>query len=410
MTDIVDASEILVAGAISGKLRIVRFFRSRHDGYFSARRNVLNRCRLCGRRISNRMSCGRVMSCNQGRSDVKRICLLVGLLLLPTTAHAFHPLPRLHGQVIDHTRNHHKHKRFYSAALCECRDMYVYLPPCYDPTLKYPLMIWLHGIGEDETESVRDLITHIDRAIVAGCLPPMIVAIPDGSRRGHGSLLGQHSFFVNSNMGCFEDYIERDVWDFLMMNYPIRPEREAHVLGGYSAGGFAAYYHGIRYKDRYGVVFGINPPLNLRWLDCHGRYRAPFDPNCWGWRESVRPGHEVIGRFYCLVTFRLGQMIYPLFGRGPDAVIKLSQHNPIEMIDQYQLKDGDLAMFVAYSGRDEFNTMAQVESFLFRARERGIGVQVAYDPNGRHRWSTAERLMPETFNWLAQRLAPYAPK
>src|SRR5262249_9355408 len=153
----------------------------------------------------------------------------------------------------------------------------------------------------------------------------------------------------------FEDFVLQDVWDFLTQHYPILSDRGAHVLAGVSMGGFAAYNYGIKHKDAFGVVVGIFPPLNLRWVDCHGRYFANFDPKCWGWRTDLRP-REPIARFYGgLITLRLTQVIDPIFGRSPEALTEIIRENPIEMVDRYGLHNGDLEMYVAYGGHDEFN-------------------------------------------------------
>ena len=45
---------------------------------------------------------------------------------------------QLHGRVLDYTANHGQDRRIYSPALCQKRDLYVYLPPCYDPCKQYP--------------------------------------------------------------------------------------------------------------------------------------------------------------------------------------------------------------------------------------------------------------------------------
>src|SRR5207247_539560 len=71
------------------------------------------------------------------------------------------------------------------------------------------------------------------------------------------------------------------------------------------------------------------------------------------------------------------------------------------------LHDGDLEMYVAYGGHDEFNIDAQVESFLYLAKCRGITVGVGYDPHGHHDYATARRLIPGIIEWLGPRLAPY---
>lgn len=316
---------------------------------------------------------------------------------------------RIHGSVIDYTHNHGADRRIWSTALCQCRDMYVYLPPGYRPDQPYPLMLWLHGFTQDEKSFLTDVVEKLDEAIVAGKLPPLIAAAPDGSLYGHSCLITPGSFFVNSKAGRFQDYVLDDVWSFMLLHYPIRPEREAHILAGASMGGGGAYNIAIKHRDRFGVVIGIFPPLNNRWLDCHCDYMANFDPCCWGWRTSVSNGREVVGRFYGVVRIHMRQVIGPLYGLGPDAVAAISEENPIELIDRLDLHEGELEMYVAYGGRDQFNLDAQVESFLYRARQRGLCVAVGYDPQGKHDLATAYRLFPDILSWLAPRLAPYSP-
>jgi S-formylglutathione hydrolase FrmB len=318
---------------------------------------------------------------------------------------------RLSGTVIDYTHNHGVDRRLWSNALHEPRDLYVYLPPGYDPHKRYPLILWLHGFAQDEASFLRDVAERLDRAIVCGKLPPAIVAAPDGSLHGLSCLFSAGSFFINAPAGAFEDYLMIDVWDFLMRTYPIRPEREAHVIAGASMGGGAAFNKAIKYSDRFKIVLGIFPPVNLRWIDCHGRYMANFDPDCWGWRTDVSRGREVLGRFYGVVTVRQRQVAYPLYGRrNPDTVSAISRENPIEMLDAYDVREGLLDMYIAYGGLDQFNIDAQVESFLYYARQRGLTVGVGYDPRGKHDRATADRLLPDALDWLGPRLAPYGPQ
>src|SRR5207244_348318 len=157
-----------------------------------------------------------------------------------------------------------------------------------------------------------------------------------------------------------------------------------HVVAGVSMGGGAAFHTAIKYSDQFKTAAAFFPPLNLRWEDCHGRYRAPFDPDCWGWRTDFSRGHEVIGRFYGFFVVRQRRVGFPVLGR-PDAetVGNISRDNPIEMLDAYDVRDGDLGLYVGYGGRDQFFIDAQVESFLYRARERGVTVAVEYLPNGK---------------------------
>lgn len=317
---------------------------------------------------------------------------------------------QLQGTLVDYTHNHGADRRIWSEALGQKRDMYVYLPPGYDPSRQYPLIIWLHGFGQDEHTFAKVVAPLIDKAIACGRLAPLVIASPDGSLNGHECMLTPGSFFLNSAAGRFEDYVMQDVWNFMLQNYSIRPEREAHVLAGVSMGGGAAYNLGIKYRERFGVVVGVFPPVNNRWIDCHGRYVGNFDPCCWGWRTDFSRRNEVIGRFYCVVTIRSKRFTDPLYGkRVVPTVEQVARENPIEMLASYNVQPGDLAMFIGYGGKDQFNIDAQVESFLFVARERGLPVAVSYVPRGKHDYRTAYKIVPDLFDWLGEQLRPYGP-
>jgi len=315
---------------------------------------------------------------------------------------------RLKGQVLDFTANHGCDKRIWSPALCQKRDLYVYVPPGFDAKKAYPLVTILHGATQDEQFFLQNLAERFDQAIVAGKLPPVIIAAPDGSLQGRPSLLRSASFFVNGVSGNFEDYLQQDVWKFVTETFPIRPERDAHALMGISAGGTGAFGQAIKYKDRYKVVIGIMPAVNLRWVDCRGHYRSKFDPNNWGWRNQLKP-LEVVANFGVLQKVHAGQMYRPVVGNGADAIAMMSCINPIEILDRSDLKDGELSMYIAYAACDEFNIDTQVESFLFRARQRGLKVTTDLDPFGRHNEETGIRMMPKILDWVAPQVPPAIP-
>ncbi len=312
------------------------------------------------------------------------------------------------GQVVDYTHNHGADRRIWSEALQARRDLYVYLPPNYDPQRQYPLLIWLHGFGQDEMAFLLDVVRPLDEAIATGKLPPMIMAAPDGSLRGAVRPVTAGTFFLNTPAGAYEDFLMIDVWDFVTTHYPVRPEREAHIIAGVSMGGGAAFHEAIKYPERFGVVLGIFPPLNVRWQDCHGHWNAPFDPDCWGWRTDLDRCLAPVAHFG-LYTIRARNVTFPLYGRGcPEIVPATSRENPIEMLDRYPVRETQGAWFVAYAGRDQFNIGAQVNSFLFVARQRGIKVDCVYDPDGHHDRATAYKMLPEITAWLGARLAAYA--
>jgi S-formylglutathione hydrolase FrmB len=317
---------------------------------------------------------------------------------------------RLAGHVLDFTHNHGTDNRIWSESLQELRDLYVYLPPGYDPHCRYPLMIWLHGFAQDELSFLSQVVDPLDQAIRCGKLPPMIVVCPDGSLKGFVGPFSAGSFYLNTPKGgAFEDYLMVDVWNFLFRNFSILPEREAHVIAGVSMGGGAAFNKAIRFRERFKIVVGIFPSVNVRWSDCHGRYMANFHPDCVGWKTDFNNGHAVVGRFYGVITIRQRSVVFPLYGRNnPDVVSLIAEENPIEMLDAYNVRPGDLAMYIGYCGKDEFNMDAQVESFVFHAKERGLCVDIGYDPHGHHNVRTALGLLPGLIDWLGGQLAAYA--
>lgn len=315
---------------------------------------------------------------------------------------------QLKGRIVDHTQNHGMDNRIWSKALHQWRDLYIYLPPGYNRSEKYPIIIFLHPFAMDERSFLK-IVPFLDEQIACGKMPPVIVAAPDGSLDGIGCMTRPGSFFLNTNAGPYEDFVLQDMWDFVIQRYPIRPERNAHVLAGVSMGGCAAFNLGIRHRNAFGIVIGLHPPLNLRWCDVDGNPRAKFDPRRWGWRTGFDNENEVVANFGGALKVKMGQIVRPIFGNGDEALLNISENNPIELVGKTRLRNGELSMFVGYGGRDEFNCDAQVESFLYYAKFKGLGVAVAFEPDGKHDYITATRFFPAVVRWLAPQIAPYAP-
>lgn len=309
---------------------------------------------------------------------------------------------RLAGQLLAFTKTRDGDRRIWSQALCQRRDLLVYLPPNFNPACRYPLALFLHGAAQDEQFFLQAIVRPFDEAIRKGELPPVLIAAPDGSIKGVASLAQPATFWADSRVGKFETYLMEDVWGFLTSNFPVLPQREAHALIGVSMGGSASFALAIKHKERFKTAIGIMPLLNHRYVDCRGRYRSAFDPNCAALRESV--GHlEIIGRRR-LFMLRFRDLYEPMFGRGPEQVAGMSRLSPLELMLEHDLRPGELELYVGYGTRDEFNVAAQVESFLHAARRRGIDVTVDRVPNGLHDLSTGLKLFPRVVEWAAERL------
>ena len=314
----------------------------------------------------------------------------------------------LKGRVDDYTHNHGKDRRFCSAALGSKRDVYVYVPPGYDPEKRYPIVYWLHGFAQDE-KVFLEIVGAFDKAMLDGRLPKAIIVAPDGSPKGRASFFDPGTFYINSDLGNYGDFIVTDVWNFVVERYSIRPEREAHVLAGASMGGFGAYNLGIKHREQFSVVVGIMPPLNTRYADCHGNVRSNFDPACFGINERYRPLTPVAKFYGGLITVRRRSVTKPIFGEGPDVVQRIAAENPSEMLWTHDVKPGDLAMFAGYGEKDEFNFDAHVQSFAYLAKKRGIDVHVVKVTDGRHNRATAYKMLDPLADWIRPLLEKYSP-
>jgi hypothetical protein len=317
---------------------------------------------------------------------------------------------KLAGQLLDFTHNHGCDRRLYCPSLGETRDAYVYLPPGYDGRTPFPAAIWMHGNGHDE-EYFLEIVEVFDRAIRERHLPPLVIAAPDGSVSGHSALFNAGSFYLNSKAGNYEDYVAHDIWNFTKKYFAVRPERGAHVLAGASMGGFGAYNIGFKHREEFGQLVGIFAPLDLRYVDCHGRYRADYDPACVGERQVSRR-QEVLARFYGVVPIRARRTLDPLVGRrssNDERIAFMARESPREMLHRLDVRPGEFGMFVGYGTKDEFNIDAQCRHFLDDAAGRGIFPEVVVVEGGRHNAQTALAMFTPLTKWLSVQLAPYVP-
>ena len=290
---------------------------------------------------------------------------------------------KLHGRVIDFTQNHGADRRIYSPILGRPRDLYVYLPPGYDPSVAYPLIVFLHGADVDEHAFLDPgALKALDCMISRGEVPPVVIAAPDGTYEGENRINSTHSLWVNGLGGRFEDHVVDEVLPFLMRTYSIRPEREAHAMLGISAGGFGAMaiaheasrslrrrrhhrraaQHALR-QCRAATATTSTPPLTAS--------ETEYDPDM------------IIARYYFgLLRRRVKTFLEPVYGAGPDMIAKIARDNPADLLSSTGLQPGELAMYVNYPGRDNYNFDAQDQSFAWLAAQRGIAVELAEDPHG----------------------------
>lgn len=127
----------------------------------------------------------------------------------------------------------------------------VYLPPNYDPTKKYPVVLFLHGFGGNYLfwQSVEDLKGILDYMISSGKIRPCIAVMPDARNVLGGSFYTNSEYqpFANSVFGRYEDYIVNDVVGYIKAHYPV-DSSEIYLIG-ISMGGYGALKLGVKHPD-----------------------------------------------------------------------------------------------------------------------------------------------------------------
>jgi poly(3-hydroxybutyrate) depolymerase len=318
---------------------------------------------------------------------------------------------KLAGTVVDFTHNHKADRRIYSPVLGMKRDLYVYLPPGYNPARAYPLIVYLHMAYVDEHSLIGSPhIRELDSWMQTGQFPQAIIAMPDGLIGGENRINAPHSLYMNGQYGRFEDQLIGEVVPFVMSNFSVRPEAEAHALVGASGGGFAAVSLAIRYPQLFGAAASIGGPLNLRYDTCSGNLRANFNPATFRWKETYDP-NETAGVFYLgLKRVPAGKYIGPVFGDDAAAVpSRIAAVNPADLLFTADPQPGRPALYVNFAGKDNWNIDAEDESFLWLGAGRGLDYEGFRDPHGRHNLPYFTRNHPRAFLWLAGHILPPTP-
>ena len=289
---------------------------------------------------------------------------------------------KLQGRVIDFTNNHRPDRRIYSPILGRPRDLYVYLPPGYDPSNAYPLIVFLHGADIDEHSFLDPkVLKAVDFLISNGQIPPVVIAAPDGTYEGQNRLSSTHSLWVNGRGGRFADHVVEEVLPFMLRTYSNRPRNVRRTSLGISAGGFAAMSIAMKHRERFGAAATVAGPINMRYDNIQGRYADDFDPTTYREETEYDPDLVVARYYFGLLRRRVKQFLEPVYGSGPgyDRQDCRRQIRPTCSFPT-GLQPGELAMYVNYPSRDNYNFDAQDQSFAWLAAQRGIAVELADIP------------------------------
>lgn len=104
---------------------------------------------------------------------------------------------------------------------------------------KYPVVYLLHGFGnnQDQWGGYTNVELYAEERRIA------IVMIA-----------GENKAYLNRGEDLFEDFIEKELKEFITSTFPISAKAEHNYIAGLSMGGFGALYHGIKYPSHYAAI------------------------------------------------------------------------------------------------------------------------------------------------------------
>lgn len=147
------------------------------------------------------------------------------------------------------------------------RKAFVYIPPGFKKSEKYPVLYLLHGIGGDEKEWFKNGTPQIilDNLYAQGKLTPMIVVLPNGRAmkddRATGNIMAKDKVEA---FATFEKDLLNDLIPFIEKKYPVKKDRENRAIAGLSMGGGQTLNFGLGNVDKFAWVGGFSSAPNTK--------------------------------------------------------------------------------------------------------------------------------------------------
>jgi len=131
------------------------------------------------------------------------------------------------------------------------REMYVYTPPGYDASKKYPVLYLVGGSGEDaSTWSLFGRVNFIEDNLVAeGKALPMIIAMPNNQ-----VVHRRDPKHTEKSFPVFNDEMLKVVIPFVEKNYSVKADRHNRAIAGLSMGGRHAQIIGLNNLNVFGSI------------------------------------------------------------------------------------------------------------------------------------------------------------
>lgn len=177
---------------------------------------------------------------------------------------------------------------YTSKSVGHSRPVIVYTPPGYTPISDetYPLIILMHGFGDDESAWTDVGRVHLiaDNLLAAGKIKRCVIAMPYGHPVPPPFGKRPENYFAENN-DLYEKDITADLLPFLESEFKVRSNAEDRSIVGLSMGGGHAIDTGLKNIDKFSSIGAFSaaapqaekdgvPVENLA-----AKYPAMFGPN-----------------------------------------------------------------------------------------------------------------------------------
>lgn len=131
------------------------------------------------------------------------------------------------------------------------RELYVYTPPGYDATRRYPVLYLVGGSSGIAGNWIFDGRVNfiMDNLLAEGKAEPMLIAVPNNQM-----LHRNHPRHAELSFDLFERELREAVIPLVDANYATRAEARGRALSGFSMGGRHAMFVGLGAPDLFGSL------------------------------------------------------------------------------------------------------------------------------------------------------------
>lgn len=154
-----------------------------------------------------------------------------------------------------------QHITYFSTKANKQKGAYVWLPPGYDPSQKYPVFYVNHGIQGSEYTMLGgfNIMESAAGLIEKGEAFPMIIVFTSMYTNPNKDECGGITPDEEPFYDAFLDDLTDSLMPYIESNYPCKTGRENTAIGGFSMGGRESLYIGIMRPDLFGYIAASSP-------------------------------------------------------------------------------------------------------------------------------------------------------